>query len=66
MLQTMRAAEDLRAQPDAQSLAIGDGGLTYAKLLANLCPVVFDGPSVPVVMVPDRGLQVELLCQISS
>src|SRR5712691_5186644 len=65
MVQTMRAAEDLRAKPDAQRRAIGDGGLTHSKLLTNLCTVVFDGPSVPVVMAPGLGLQVELLGEVA-
>src|SRR5436309_2212318 len=64
MFQTMRVAENLRAKSDAQRLAIGDGGLTHAKFLTNLCTVVFDGPSVPVVMAPGLGLQVELLGEV--
>src|SRR5467141_2915630 len=61
MFRTMRTAEHLHTQPDAERFASGDGGLTHSKLLTNLCPVVFDGTSVPVVMAPGLGLQVELL-----
>src|SRR5262245_27004254 len=61
MFWTMRGSEHFLAKPDAQRLSIGDGGLTIAKLLANLCPMVFDRTAIPVVIAPALGRQIELL-----
>ena len=63
MVQTMRADEDL--VPSQMPSASPSATVASQSKLWRICARWYlMSPSVPVVMVPDLGLQVELLCQI--
>jgi len=44
--------QELRTEPGAQRLTIGDGGFAEAQVLPNLRAVPFDSPTVPIILRP--------------